>query len=302
MTRMEIRHLRYFLAVVEHGTITAAAIELRVAQPAISRQLHSLEHQLGVRLFERNGPRLTLTHAGREMCARAADLVTRSRRFEDAAHALGSGELTQVSIAAADTTISEVVAPFAAGLGTADPFVSVGLADPDGVHPLVHRDFDLGISAAAPPTSGLDWLPLTEVPLRAYAANDHQWAVEGRRNCTIAELVAEELILPLVTDPTRRVLDDAVGASRHRFEIFHEVPSPRMVQALATGGRGVGVVTDLPRFGAHPTFVVTEEGAPVVLPIHACWDPNHYAASAISRFVGRLAQFCSTTVREAAWT
>jgi DNA-binding transcriptional LysR family regulator len=299
---MELRHLRYFLAVVEHGTITAAAAELRVAQPAISRQLQSLESQLGVRLFTRNGPRLRLTHAGREMHARAEDLVTRSRRFEDAAHALASGELTEVSLAAADTTISEVVAPFVATLGTTDPFVSVRLSYPDGIHSLVHRDFDLGVSAASPPTSGLDWVPLTDVPLRAYTSTGHPWAVSGQRHVPVGDLVAEKLIVPGVNHPVRKVLDDAAGASGHRFQAGYEVPSPRMVQALSAAGRGVGIATDLPRFGAYPIFVVTDDGEPVVISIHACWHPDHYAAEAIRRFVARLAEFCSTTVREAAWT
>jgi LysR family transcriptional regulator, benzoate and cis,cis-muconate-responsive activator of ben and cat genes len=70
---MELRHLRYFLAVIEHGTVTAAASQLHIAQPAISRQLQALERELGVALFTRRGPRLVLTHAGIEMlCIRTS--------------------------------------------------------------------------------------------------------------------------------------------------------------------------------------------------------------------------------------
>ena len=50
---MELRHLRYFLAVAEAGTVSRAAVQIRISQPALSRQVHDLETQLGLKLFER---------------------------------------------------------------------------------------------------------------------------------------------------------------------------------------------------------------------------------------------------------
>jgi DNA-binding transcriptional LysR family regulator len=62
---MELRHLRYFLAVAETLNFSRAAGRLRVAQPALSRQIHDLEEQLGFRLFERTTTKVSLTEAGR---------------------------------------------------------------------------------------------------------------------------------------------------------------------------------------------------------------------------------------------
>lgn len=72
---MDIRQLRYFLAIAREGQITRAAKTLNMEQPPLSRQLKLLEQELEAVLFERDGKRLKLTHAGELLRQRAEDLV-----------------------------------------------------------------------------------------------------------------------------------------------------------------------------------------------------------------------------------
>ena len=295
---MELRHLRGFLAVAEHGTVTAAAARLHVAQPALSRQLRRLEKDLGVTLFARHGPRLVLTDAGRHMLEVAGDIVTRADRATMAAQHMADGRLTRVVVAAASTTIDYVLAPFTATLGTEDPFISVHSVAADTVHDAVLAGHDLGLSAADPPGGRLAWRWLTSVPLRAYVAPGHVWA--ERRTVPLAELIESPLLLPSRHDPTRAALDKAVNRGELRYEVYEEVEWPALSQALAAADRGVAVVTDLERFDASPVLIVDDHGEPVLLPIHACWNPSHYAADALVTLVERLGRFSDTVVREAA--
>ena len=89
MPRMDIRILRYFIAVAEEGNITKAAARLHVSQPALSTQLAALEDELGQRLFERGARGIELTEKGLVLKRRADDLVDFAERIESEMKANG---------------------------------------------------------------------------------------------------------------------------------------------------------------------------------------------------------------------
>ena len=94
---MELRHLRYFVTVAEERNITRAAARLRVAQPALSRQLSDLEDEVGVKLLERGRHGVNVTTAGREFHRRAKAVLADAARAADAARIAGgaiAGRLT----------------------------------------------------------------------------------------------------------------------------------------------------------------------------------------------------------------
>ena len=72
---MDIRTMEYYLAVIREGTISGAALSLHVAQPYLSRQMKSLEEELGVSLFERGSRRITLTKDGLILRKRAEEMI-----------------------------------------------------------------------------------------------------------------------------------------------------------------------------------------------------------------------------------
>ncbi|ASB91088.1 HTH-type transcriptional regulator BsdA [Bacillus sonorensis] len=77
---MDIRQLKYFVTIAEEGKITAAAKQLHIAQPPLSRQLKQLEEELGVVLFDRNKKKnLTLTYEGEVFYKRAKDILHKLR-------------------------------------------------------------------------------------------------------------------------------------------------------------------------------------------------------------------------------
>jgi hypothetical protein len=95
---MELRHLRYFVAVAEELTFTRAARQLHTAQPSLSQQIKQLEGHVGTPLLDRTNRRVRLTAAGRVFLREARDVLSRSEQAVHAAARAGSGHAGEISI------------------------------------------------------------------------------------------------------------------------------------------------------------------------------------------------------------
>jgi DNA-binding transcriptional LysR family regulator len=96
--RMELRHLRYFVTAAEELNISRASARLRVSQPAVSRQIHDLEEELGVSLFVRGKSGLSLTNAGATFLAHARDILRRSSEAAGLMHSFRERPVKKLAI------------------------------------------------------------------------------------------------------------------------------------------------------------------------------------------------------------
>lgn len=287
---MELRLLRYFLAVVDHGSVSRAAVAVAVAQPSLSRQLRGLEAELGVTLFDRSQRALRLASGGEAFLPMARDLVTRADRAVAAMSMLGSAPTTPLTLVAPETTVADVIAPWLAAHGPHLPTVNVREALPSEVFDeVVAGAADLGVSSGAIP-AGLATCPVASFPVWAYVPSGHRWA--GRRRVRVAELVTERLVVLSASHGTRRLLDAAVAGAGLQYRVAAETNVPQIAQALAAAGRGVAVVTDDRRYGLHGLRIATPDGH-MRIPLMAAWDPTHYAAPRIAGLAAELAGYAT---------
>jgi DNA-binding transcriptional LysR family regulator len=285
---MELRHVRYFLAVVDAGSVTAASLVVHVTQPSLSRQLRLFESDLGINLFSRTGGRLALSAAGRQFVPVARDLARRADAAAEAAATLAAGRLQHIRIAAPGTTFTDVLAPFLATLHPDDPLPAVSEEPPQLIYEALRLGADLAISTEQPP-AGLASQPLAVLPIWAYVPASHRWS--GRRSVTVADLADERLLLLTGDYSPRRVLDHWMDRSGLTYSSMLEFGTPQVAQAVAAAGRGIAVVSDDPRFGLHPLDIIGPRGA-LHIRLYAAWDREHHAAVALGELAKRLSAYC----------
>jgi DNA-binding transcriptional LysR family regulator len=122
---MELRHLRYFVAIAEEGSITRAAERLWVAQPGLSTQMRRLEAELGIKLFERHSRGVELTDAGELFLERARTALAAAEEARSTGSNLEAGLLGTVRLGIATETPSRTVPSLLAGFAGDRPDVEV---------------------------------------------------------------------------------------------------------------------------------------------------------------------------------
>ena len=103
---MDLRHTRTFVTVAELGTVSKAALHLRIAQPALSRQINDLEQEFGFKLFDRVGRRLLLTSEGEQLLGDCRGLLNYASALGERAQLIRRGDTGVLKVAASPATIT----------------------------------------------------------------------------------------------------------------------------------------------------------------------------------------------------
>ncbi|WP_183407736.1 LysR family transcriptional regulator [Nocardioides marmoriginsengisoli] len=289
---IEIRSLRYFLAVADAGSVTAAADLVHVTQPSLSRQIRALERLLGFDLFDRSDKRLVLNSAGRQFRGAAEELVARFELVERTAADIASGKLTSVRLTATRTTMRDVIAPFLAGWGPEDPMPTFQDELPADIYETLTHGADLAIGTERP-SDALEWIPIARLPVWAFVPAGHPWA--GRDRVRLADVLDEELLVLSEEHQSRRALDAAVRAAGLGYrEQPVELSTPEVAQAMVAAGRGVTALSDDPRFGLVPVPIGPRDDT-VSVRLYAAWARDHHASAALGAIAARLREFCIGT-------
>jgi DNA-binding transcriptional LysR family regulator len=235
---VELRHLRYFVAVAEEKHFGRAAARLRIAQPPLSRQIQALEAELDLSLFDRTRRKIELTPAG-------SVLLEHARKVFDAldvgvreARRASVGETGRISIGYPSSVAFSGLPQLLLAFRARSPGVAISLREmppQDQMNALKQREIDVGFIRGPIVDSDLAWRCVRKEPLVVVMSESHPLAKKKR---IALELLAHEPFVafprargPAFFDSIMRVCHDA-GFTPH---VVQEAPQLDMVSLVAAG-------------------------------------------------------------------
>ena len=246
---MELRHLRYFVAVAGEESVTRAAARLNVSQPGLSRQIHDLEEELGFPILTRGSKGVRLTEAGRVFWIEAQAILTRVEAAVATARSVADGRRGHFHVGYAPSLAFQILPPALRSLQAALPGVQVMIHDLTTEEMLagLHAG-DLDVAITAQPSRarlrGLHFEPIARYRLAVAVPLEHPFA---RLRVVKRERLAKEPVLAYDYAAYPEYLDDLkrfFASTKPKPRIVEEHDSVSSLITAIVAGRGVALVPE----------------------------------------------------------
>ena len=298
---MDLQHARTFVTVAELGTVSKAALRLRIAQPALSRQISALEQELGLKLFDRVGGRLVLTGEGEQLLSDCHTLLSYAGALGERAQMLKRGDTGVLKVAASPQFIEGAIASFLPRYAKRYPNVELKLIEAIGTNVLtmlergeVHLGQQL-VHAVQPGDQRFASHPLAPVDLLA-ACHPRLALGSGRRRIEIGQLAPYPLLLLDGSFVFRRTFDAACRLWGLEPNVRFESQAPHTLLAMAEDGHGVAIIPSTLRTYRYALRIVgvTYQGRPLREPLTIYWDKRR----PLPRYATAFCEMLAAHVRE----
>lgn len=245
---MELRHLRYFVAVAEERHFGRAADRLHMAQPPLSQQIRQLEAELGVTLLHRTTRRVELTGAGSAYLERAREILSAVEQAGDEAVRVEQGLVGRLAIGCVGSATYSLLPRLARTLREELPGIDFSFRGemlvPDQVDALLAGSIDLALLRPPVDEPGLELRPLRRDRLIVAVPDGHRLA--ERRRVRVADLRDEDLVMH--PSRGRSVMHELVVSlcrdAGFRPRIRHEVAETSTLVTFVAAGLGVAIVPE----------------------------------------------------------
>jgi len=240
---LDLKALRYFVTITQFGSITKAAAHLRVAQPALSRQVKKLETELGVQLLHRMAQGVRLTDPGKRLTESASRILHLMDKTRAEAKSWGDNPAGPVSVALMPSAGSMIAPSLVRKVRQRLPDVRLILSE--GLtsyinEGLLNESFDLGIyhSGRNDPAFSARLLLSEPMFLVGSAAPDQPGPNDPMRLVSFKDLSSYPLLLPSRPNSLRLMIDRLASAHKIKLDIRETVNSASIIKHLVKAGLG----------------------------------------------------------------
>jgi len=243
--RIELRQLRYFLAVAEHLNFTRAAERLGIAQPPLSQHILALEQQLNVKLFVRSRRKVALTREGEALIGFARRLDNTTKVAAEVVQAIARGEDGPLALGAIFSSIYAVIPHILPPFVRKYPKVKLHLQEmtiSQQIAALKEYRIDAGILRGPINEPELEAVTLFQEPFVAVVASNHKFCNE--KTLTLKQIAEQPLIriYPSVNRDFSRRMFAALIDKGHKLNIVQEVSDTHTLIGLVAAGVGMSLV------------------------------------------------------------
>lgn len=290
---IELRHLRYFVAVAEELHFGRAAARLNISQPPLSQQIQILEQQVGARLFARTNRSVSLTEAGRQFLADSRQILLQVNEAAARASRLHHGETGELRIGFTSSApfikaVSDTLSTFRQRY----PDVHIQMRETntrEQILPLTEGGLELGLMRNTQLPDTLDWQVILREPLLAMIHRDHPLARQDE--VSLIELGQEPFVF---FDPHvgTGLYDDILGLMRRYGvtpTITQEVGEAMTIIGLVASGLGVSILpASFRRVQLQEMRWVPIAQEDAVSEMWLVWSKHHELSQAAERFKQHL--------------
>jgi len=243
---MDISGLQAFISVAEHASFSAAADDLYLTQPAVSKRIAALESELNNRLFDRIGRQIQLTEAGRALLPRAQTIISEVQDSQRAIRNLSQEVGGQLSIGTSHHIGLHRLPPVLRHYNQSYPQVELNMQFLDSekaCKAVLHGELELGIVTLPPEnTDPLTLVPLWNDPLHIVACSEHPLAQQ--QSVQLSDLAEHPAILPARGTFTREVIEKMLEPSNIQLQVRLSTNYLETIRMMVDIGLGWSVLPE----------------------------------------------------------
>ena len=264
-----LKQLRAFCHAVQAQSISKAADRIHLSQPSVSLQIRALEQEMGTVLFERRGPRISLTPEGRALYELASPLVEGIDNLPGAfAERCGNLDTGELDIAAGESTILYLLPDFVERFAAEHPGIEIRLHNVtgrEGLEQLRGDSVDFAVGAMFDTPSDILYRPIFTYPTVLITPGDHPLA--ALESVTLDDIAPYGLILPPRHLSTWRIVDIVFQQHKVEYRVTIEAGGWEVIKRYVARGLGVSIVSSI---------CMTEEDRLASIPLDAYFPSRTY--------------------------